>query len=65
VRSADFAHGGFFMPVKQGAFLLIWQARLSADFLFPAAGFEARLKVSAGKIGWPSAVRTVFERPRG
>ena len=42
-------------------FLLIWQARQSADSLSPAAGFEVRPKESAGKIERPIAVRTVFE----
>jgi hypothetical protein len=46
-------------------FLLIWQARQSAGSLSPAAGFEVRPKESAGKIGRPTAVRTVFEGPGG
>jgi hypothetical protein len=46
-------------------FLLIWQARQSPGSLSPAAGFEVRPKEPAGKIGRPTAVRTVFEGPGG
>jgi len=45
--------------------LLIWQTRQSADSLAPAAGIEAQPKESAGRIEYPTAVRTVFEGPRG
>ena len=62
---ANLPSGGFFMPVGWGAFLLIWQARQSAVSLAPAAGFEARPKEPAGKIEWPTAVRTFFEGPGG
>jgi hypothetical protein len=43
----------------------MWQAVQSADSLAQAPGLEAQLKEVAEKIGWPTAVRTVFEGPRG
>ena len=67
LRSRAHAVGEGLKPAAstRRVFLLMWQARQSADSLSPAAGFEVRPKESAGKIERPTAVRTVFEGPGG